>query len=95
MKKLIFKDIIRHHDLRFAQRVYPSVVFCNRIIEDEKSIAITGEFVKPILDACLKSSDIEEVFSDKIIEEFIGKIPKELLLGVNDIEDTVGFWLSY
>lgn len=95
MKKLIFKDIIRHHDLRFAQRVYPSVVFCNRIIEDEKSIAITGEFVKPILDACLKNNDIEEVFSDKIIEEFIGKIPKELLLGVNDIEDTVGFWLSY
>lgn len=95
MKKLIFKDIIRHHDLRFAQRVYPSVVFCNRIIEDETGLAIAEEFVKPILDACLKSNDIEEVFSDKIIEEFIGKIPKELLSGVTAVEDTIGFWLSY
>ena len=95
MKKLIFKDIIRHHDLGFAQRVYPSVVFCNRIIEDETGLAITGEFVKPILDACLKSNNIEELFPDKIIEEFIGKIPKDLLSGVTAIEDTVGFWLSY
>lgn len=95
MKKLIFKDIICHHDLGFAQLVYPSVVFCNKIIEDEKSLAITGEFVNPILGACLKSNDIEEVFSDNIIKEFIGKIPKELLSGVTAIEDTVGFWLSY
>ena len=95
MKKLIFKDIIRHHDLGFAQRVYPSVVFCNSIIEDEKGLAITEEFVKPILDACLKSKEIEEVFPDNIIEEFIGKIPKELLSGVTAVEDTVGFWLSY
>ena len=58
MKQLIFKDIIRHHDLGFAQRVYPSVVFCNRIIEDEMGLSITGEFVKPILDACLQSNDI-------------------------------------
>lgn len=95
MKKLIFKDIIHHHNLGFAQRVYPSVVFCNIIIEDETGLAITEEFVKPILDACLKSKEIEEVFPDNITEEFIGKIPKELLSGMTAVEDTVGFWLSY
>ena len=95
MKNLIFKDIIRHHDLRFAQRIYPSVVFCNLMIGNGDGMAITAEFVKSLLNSRINGTVVKQIFTDDIIKEYIEKIPKELLSGVNDIEETIGFWLSY
>ena len=95
MRNLIFKDIIRHHDLRFAQRIYPSVVFSNKLISNDKVVAITAEFVNPLLQSCINVSVISQIFTEDIVKKYIEKIPKEMLSGVDDVEDTVVFWLSY
>ena len=68
MRNLIFKDIIRHHDLRFAQRIYPSVVFSNKLISNDKVVAITAEFVNPLLQSCINVSVISQIFTEDIVK---------------------------
>lgn len=95
MKKIDFKSIIRHHDLQFAKRIYPSIQFCNNVAEDENICKLTEAYLREILDVCKSDAwDEDTLFTTDVVFKFAAQLPEVFLQDI-DVEDVVGFWLSY
>ncbi len=92
--KPIFKDVVNHHIFDYAERIFPSIVFCNAMIDGDYANDATIKFVENLY---AHWDERERVFSEKIVSDYMKRIPKEYIAKIkgSDIYNAIVFWLSY
>lgn len=94
MNPIIFKEHIAYRSYDYANRLYPKVLFANYLMEDEKVVEFSMDYVAQLFERrkkLLKKNDC--IFSEQVINSFISDAPWKEAADHN--VENVSFWLSY